>query len=120
MTVQKGRASTSFRLTREQNERHWPVTSMCRPAARPCSLTSCSDRATGSMEDEIDELKENILHVGADQALPAAPACALGWSLPRPGRCVRTRVSDFTGDVNAFQRALMRSPRAAAAMRLSR
>ncbi len=110
VTVQKGRASTSFRLTREQTDATWPVTLDVPPSRPPVQLDILFlIDATGSMEDEIDELKENILSMSAQiEALPSRPDVRFGLVHYRDrGDVYVTRVSDFTGDVNAFQRALM-------------
>lgn len=64
--------------------------------------------STGSMDDEIDQLKENILSVSAQiEALPASPDVRFGMVTYRDrGDLYVTQVYDFTGNVQAFQRDL--------------
>lgn len=109
VVVQKGRARTAFRLTRERPDVTWPVTLDARGAQPPVNLDVLFlVDATGSMSDEIDELKENILSISAQiEALPSRPDVRFGLVSYRDrGDQYVTRVSDFTGDVTAFQRDL--------------
>lgn len=110
VTVQKGRTRESFRLTREQADATWPVTLDVSPSEPPVQLDVLFlVDATGSMEDEIDELKENILSMSAQiEALPSRPDVRFGLVHYRDrGDVYVTRVTDFTRDVSAFQRALV-------------
>lgn len=109
VVVQKGQDRTAFRLTRERTDVTWPVT-LDAPGAQPpvnLDVLFLID-ATGSMSDEIDELKENILSISAQiEALPSRPDVRFGLVSYRDrGDDYVTRVSDFTGDVTAFQRDL--------------
>lgn len=65
--------------------------------------------ATGSMGDEIDQLKDNILSISAQvEALPANPNVRFGMVTYRDrGEEYVTRNYGFTGDVEAFQSALI-------------
>jgi hypothetical protein len=64
--------------------------------------------ATGSMDDEINQLKANVLQISAQiDALPARPDVRFGMVTYRDrGDTYVTRVSDFTSDVGAFQKEL--------------
>ncbi len=64
--------------------------------------------ATGSMSDEIDQLKDNILSISAQiEALPGRPDVRFGLVHYRDrGDNYVTRTTDFTGNVRAFQREL--------------
>ncbi|MCA9969633.1 MAG: VWA domain-containing protein, partial [Anaerolineales bacterium] len=66
--------------------------------------------ATGSMADEINELKENIRVIAAQiAALPAQPDVRFGMVTYRDrGDAYVTQVTDFTPDVDAFAAALAR------------
>ena len=64
--------------------------------------------ATGSMADEIDRLKANMVSVAEDiAALPGAPDARFAMTVYRDhGDLFVTRTFDFTGDVAAFADAL--------------
>jgi len=64
--------------------------------------------ATGSMSDEINQLKENIHAIAAQiEALPAQPSVRFGLVIYRDqGEEFLTQVSDFTPDVDAFAEVL--------------
>lgn len=65
--------------------------------------------ATGSMSDEIDELKDNMLSISAQiEALPGNPDVRFGLVYYRDrGDDFVVRTVDFTGNVQRFQRDLM-------------
>jgi hypothetical protein len=64
--------------------------------------------ATGSMSDEINQLKGNIHTIAAQiEALPAQPSVRFGLVIYRDqGDAFLTQVSDFTPDVDAFAEVL--------------
>jgi hypothetical protein len=64
--------------------------------------------ATGSMSDEINQLKENIQAIAAQiEALPAQPSVRFGLVIYRDqGDAFLTQVSDFTPDADAFAEVL--------------
>lgn len=107
--VQKGQTSRSFTLTRDRTDAAWDVT-LDTPSAQPpvrLDVLFLID-ATGSMSDEINQLKDNILSISAQiEALPSNPDVRFGLVHYRDrGDAYVTRVSDFTPDVQTFQRDL--------------
>lgn len=111
VTVSKGQESTSFSINRGSSDATWPVTLDVPGAGQPIKLDVLFLLdATGSMSDEIDELKDNILSMSAQiDALPGSPDVRFGLVHYRDrGDAYITRVVDFTDNVNAFQRELMR------------
>ena len=110
VTVQKGRVSEAFTLIRGSRDATWPVMLGVRPARPPVKLDVLFlIDATGSMGDEIDELKNNILSISAQiEALPSNPDVRFGLVHYRDrGDAYVVRRADFTGNVQAFQRDLM-------------
>lgn len=110
VTVSKGQESASFTIDRSRRDAAWPVTLNVPGAGQPVKLDVLFLLdATGSMSDEIDELKDNILSMSAQiDALPGSPDVRFGLVHYRDrGDAYITRVVDFTGDVNAFQQQLM-------------
>lgn len=109
VVVQKGQASQRFTLTRESRDAAWPVTLTASPARPPVKLDVLFlVDATGSMGDEIDQLKDNILSISAQiEALPSRPDVRFGLVHYRDrGDEYVVRSADFTGNVQAFQRDL--------------
>jgi hypothetical protein len=109
VTVQKGQASQTFDITRGNTDALWNVTLDTQPTRSPVKLDVLFlIDATGSMEDEINQLKDNILSISAQiEALPTNPDVRFGLVHYRDrGDAYVTRVSDFTPDVQAFQRDL--------------
>jgi hypothetical protein len=109
VTVQKGQASQSFDMTRGSTDALWNVTLDTSPARSPVQLDVLFlVDATGSMEDEINQLKDNILSISAQiEALPTNPDVRFGLVYYRDrGDEYVTRVSDFTPNVQDFQRDL--------------
>jgi hypothetical protein len=109
VVVQKDQASRSFTLTRSQSQGIWDV-SLPVDAARPpvrLDVLFLID-STGSMGDEIDQLKNNILSISAQiSALPSQPDVHYGMVTYRDrGDEYIVRVADFTPDVQAFQQTL--------------
>lgn len=108
--VEKGQTSTSFTLTRSMIDALWDV-ELEVPAARPpvnLDVLFLID-ATGSMGDEIDELKNNIMSISAQiSALPSQPDVRFGMVAYRDrGDQFVTQVYDFTSNVQDFQQSLM-------------
>jgi len=110
VTVTKGPASAGFTLTRGNRDAVWPVTLDTAPAQPPVQLDVLFLLdATGSMSDEIDQLKDNILSISAQiRALPSRPDVRFALVSYRDrGDEYVTRTTDFTADIQQFQRALM-------------
>lgn len=108
-SVSKGQSATSFTLTRGQLDSFWPVTLDVAATRPPIQLDVLFLLdATGSMADEIDQLKENILSISAQiEALPGRPDVRFGMVTYRDrGDDYITRTYDFTANVNAFQQDL--------------
>jgi len=107
--VSKGQTSTNFTISRDQNDMTWPVTLNVQPASPPVQLDVVFlIDATGSMSDEITQLKDNILSISAQiEALPGDPDVRFGLVHYRDrGDSYVVRSSDFTGNVQRFQRDL--------------
>jgi Mg-chelatase subunit ChlD len=110
VTVTKGSATAGFTLTRDNRDAVWPVTLDTAPAQPPVQLDVLFLLdATGSMSDEIDQLKDNILSISAQiRALPSRPDVRFALVSYRDrGDEYVTRTTDFTADIQQFQRALM-------------
>jgi Mg-chelatase subunit ChlD len=108
VTVSKGQSTAEFELDRAAGN-EWSVTLDVTRAQEPVQLDVLFLLdATGSMGDEIDQLKDNILSISAQvNALPGNPNVRFGMVTYRDeGDAYITRVVDFTGDVQAFQSAL--------------
>lgn len=110
VTVRKGQASQSFTLTREQRDALWEVT-LDVPRTRPpikLDVLFLVD-STGSMSDEIEQLKDNMLSISAQiEALPEDPDVRFGLVYYRDrGDVYVVRTVDFTDNVQQFQRELM-------------
>lgn len=107
--VSKGQSSTNFTISREQTNMTWPVTLNVQPTRPPVQLDVVFlIDATGSMSDEISQLKDNILSISAQiEALPGDPDVRFGLVHYRDrGDSYVVRSSDFTGNVQRFQRDL--------------
>ncbi|MBN1428661.1 MAG: VWA domain-containing protein [Anaerolineae bacterium] len=110
VVVKKGQAEKSFRLTRQGNNNIWDVDLNVQPAQPPIKLDVLFLLdSTGSMGDEIEQLRNNILSISAQiAALPSRPDVHFGMVTYRDrGDEYVTHVSDFTGDIQEFQSALM-------------
>ncbi len=110
VTVQKGQASQSFTLTRENRDAVWPVTLDVPPTQPPVNLDVLFLLdATGSMGDEIDQLKNNILSISAQiEALPSNPNVRFGLVHYKDrGDEYVVRTVPFTDNVQQFQNDLM-------------
>ncbi len=108
-TIRKGQDTASITLSRGTADQEWPVTLNTNATQAPVQLDVLFlIDATGSMADEIDQLKENILSISAQiKALPSRPDVRFAMVTYRDrGDEYITRVTDFTADVNAFQAAL--------------
>ncbi len=110
VTVRKGQASQSFTLTREQRDALWEVT-LDVPRTRPpvqLDVLFLVD-STGSMSDEIEQLKDNMLSISAQiEALPENPDVRFALVYYRDrGDVYVVRTVDFTSNVQQFQRELM-------------
>jgi uncharacterized protein YegL len=98
-----------FELTREATDREWVVTLDVPPAQPPVQLDVLFLLdSTGSMSDEIKELKDNILSMSQQiDGLPAKPDVRYGLVTYRDrGDAYVTRRADFTPDVRQFQSTL--------------
>jgi hypothetical protein len=107
--VQKDDASASVQITRTNRDAVWDVTLTAAPIQPPVQLDVLFLLdSTGSMSDEIAELKNNLLSISSRLALlPSQPDVRFGLVTYRDrGDEYVTRVFDFTGDVAAFQAVL--------------
>jgi hypothetical protein len=109
VTVQKGSKSKEFGLTRGQTDAVWDMSLDTRSSRQQVQLDVLFLLdSTGSMGDEIAQLKDNILSISAQvAALPSSPDVRFGMVTYRDREDVYvTRVTDFTADVREFQTAL--------------
>jgi len=109
VSVEKGRASQGFTITRQNPDAVWPVTLDASSSTQQVKLDVLFLLdATGSMGDEIDQLKENVLSISAQiEALPSSPDVRFGLVHYRDrGDAYVVRSTDFTGNINSFQREL--------------
>lgn len=110
VVVKKGQVEKSFRLTRQSTDNIWDVTLNVQPEQPPINLDVLFLLdSTGSMGDEIEQLRGNILSISAQiAALPSRPDVHFGMVTYRDrGDEYVTRVSDFTNSVQEFQSVLM-------------
>ncbi|NDJ53491.1 MAG: VWA domain-containing protein [Chloroflexi bacterium] len=108
VTVRKGDAVEQLNLEGETGE--WDVVLDTDPAEAPVQLdVMFLIDATGSMDDEIAQLKENILSISAQvAALPSQPNVRFGMVHYRDrGDEYVTRITQFTGSIDTFQSALL-------------
>jgi len=110
VVISRGQTSTQFSLTRQLRDALWEV-ELNVPATRPpvaLDVLFLID-STGSMGDEIEQLKENILSISAQiAALPSRPDVRFGMVTYRDlDDQYVTQVTDFTRNVQGFQQALM-------------
>lgn len=108
--VKKDQSSKSFSLTRQGADAAWDVTLDVQPSRPPVKLDVLFLLdSTGSMGDEIEQLRSNILSISAQiAALPSRPDVRFGMVTYRDrGDEYVTRISDFTGSVQEFQSVLM-------------
>jgi hypothetical protein len=107
--VSKGQTSTQFTINRGQMDMTWDVTLGVQPTRPPVQLDVVFlIDATGSMSDEINQLKDNVLSISAQiEALPGDPDVRFGLVYYRDrGDAYVVKSSDFTGNVQRFQRDL--------------
>ncbi len=108
VTTQSG--TESFAILAGGSQREWFVTlpeSAARETAVNLDILFLID-ATGSMADEINQLKENIRAISAQiDALPSQPDVRFGMVAYRDrGDAFLTQVTDFTPDVAEFAAVL--------------
>ncbi len=110
--VQKDQASETLTINRQRKDARWVVQLNTDPAEPPVRLDILIllDE-TGSMESQIQELKDNFLSISAQiAALPSRPDLRFAMVSYRDrGDEFVTRVFDFTPDVRDFQANLMRA-----------
>jgi Mg-chelatase subunit ChlD len=109
LTVEKGLYRERFTLTTDERDAVWPVTLGAAPTRAPVQVDVLFLLdATGSMGDEIDQLKDNVLSISAQiDALPSRPDVRFGLVHYRDrGDEYVVRRADFTSDTQAFQREL--------------
>jgi len=99
LTISAGGSQREWRITH-------PAADQVVPAARLDVLFLID--ATGSMADEINQLKENIRSISAQiDALPSAPDVRFGLVAYRDRSDIFvTRVNDFTPDIDEFAQIL--------------
>ncbi len=108
--VRKGQDSAEFQLTRGSSDVAWEIALGARPTEPPVNLdVMLLIDATGSMETQIEQLKNNILSISAQvAALPSRPNLRFGMVSYRDvGDEYVTRVTDFTPKVDNFQDELL-------------
>ena len=110
IVVEKDQASVDFDLSAQGEDTLTEVeldVSRTRPPVQLDVLFLID--STGSMGDEIDELKDNILSISAQiEALPSEPDVRFGMVTYRDrGDRYVTRITDFTGDIQRFQAELL-------------
>ena len=101
--VEKGSAEATFPLDR--NHREHPVSLEVRSASNPVRLdVHFLIDATGSMSDEIQQLKENMIAISERiHALPSNPDVRFGMTIYRDrGDLFISRTFDFTPDIELF------------------
>lgn len=101
--VEKGSAEATFPIDR--NHREHPVTLEVRSASSPVRLdVHFLIDATGSMSDEIQQLKENMIAISERiHALPSNPDVRFGMTIYRDrGDLFISRTFDFTPDIELF------------------
>lgn len=108
VTVSKGQADTTFTIAGGQSD-EYDIVLGAPPTEQEVELDVLFLLdSTGSMGDEIDQLKDNIRSISAQlEALPANPDVRFGMVTYRDrGDEYVTRNFNFTSDVEAFQDAL--------------
>ncbi len=106
----KDQSTKSFNLSRQSSDDVWEVTLDVQSARPPVQLDVLFLLdSTGSMGDEIEQLRSNILSISAQiAALPTRPDVRFGMVTYRDqGDEYVTRISDFTDSVQEFQSVLM-------------
>lgn len=110
VTVRKDGASEALRLTRASTGGEWDVTLNVPATQGPVQLDVLFLLdATGSMSEEIAQLKDNILSISAQiEALPSQPDVRFGLVSyrDRGDEYVVRDYQGFTGNVSAFQNIL--------------
>jgi von Willebrand factor type A domain len=109
VTVEKDQASKSFTLTRQNRDDVWDVTLPVQASQAPVQLDVLFLLdSTGSMGDEIQQLKDNLLSISAQVgALPSHPDVHFGLVTYRDrGDQYIVRMADFTPNVQEFQSVL--------------
>jgi uncharacterized protein YegL len=108
--VMKDQSTKNFNLPRQSTDDMWDVTLNIQPTQAPVKLDVLFLLdSTGSMGDEIEQLRSNILSISAQiAALPSRPDVRFGMVTYRDqGDEYVTRISDFTDSVQEFQSVLM-------------
>lgn len=106
--VERDQTEQEFEITRGENALY-EVTLDVSPTQSPVALDVLFlIDSTGSMDDEIDELKNNILSISAQiAALPSQPDVRFGMVTYRDrGDSYVTKATEFTRNVQDFQQAL--------------
>jgi len=109
VVVQKDQATQTATIARASQDDIVSVTLNVSPSSPPVKLDVLFLLdSTGSMDDEIDQLKNNLLSISAQiAALPSRPSVRYGLVTYRDrGDQYVTRVADFTPDVQDFQLSL--------------
>ena len=107
--IQKDQASQQITLTRQNRDARWDVRLAATSTRTPIKLDVLFLLdSTGSMGDEIDQLKNNLLSISAQiAALPGQPDVHYGLVTYRDrGDAYVTRISQFTSNVQEFQSVL--------------
>jgi hypothetical protein len=105
--VEKGSATANFTLSR--NEREHAVVLDAQSAKKPVRLdVHFLIDATGSMSDEINQLKANMITISERiHALPSSPDVRFGMTIYRDrGDLFVSRTFEFTPDVEKFTEEL--------------
>ena len=103
--IQAGKDGHEAALEIDSETREHNLTLDARPATDPIRLdVFFLIDATGSMSDEIQQLKDNMISVSERiHALPSAPNVRFGMTIYRDrGDLFVSRTFDFTSDIHAF------------------
>jgi von Willebrand factor type A domain len=105
-TVSKDGLSTDYELSSEDDEHTITLSGATNHGAKLDVLFLVD--ATGSMADEIERLKANMISIAEQvQALPGTPDVRFGMTVYRDqGEAFVTRTFDFTGNVDDFTAAI--------------
>ena len=105
--VSKGSAQSILQISNDERDHHIRLDVPARPQPIPLDILFLVD-STGSMGDEIDRLKENMISVAERiSSLPGSPDLRFGLTTYRDrGDLFTSRTFDLTPDVEAFTQAL--------------
>jgi hypothetical protein len=105
--VSKGSAQSILQISSEERDHRIRLDASARPQPILLDILFLVD-STGSMGDEIDQLKENMISVAERiSGLPGSPDLRFGLTTYRDrGDLFTSRTFDFTPDVEAFTQAL--------------